>query len=138
VDDFEDMPDSPIENRLPFGFREARKGLPDERLHARDGLNNYHVYLARVELEPHGDGRYTFTVTHSMTPVGEFTVSVKGGGRSMDEMAVEAHDALIDIFRQLTFRADKARQMHARNAARRAEVAGPSVGEPEYPEEFQV
>jgi hypothetical protein len=105
-----------LQSRLPAAFREARLGPSGDRLCARDGLNNYHVYLARVDLEPHGDGQYTFTVTHSMSPVGEFTVSVKGG-RGMDEMAVEAHDALIDIFRQLTFRADKMRQVHARHAA---------------------
>jgi hypothetical protein len=120
MEESDDVFDGPLEERLPFAFREARKGLPEERLQACDGLNNYHVYLARLDIEPQGDARYTFTVTHSMTPAGEFTVSVKGGGRSMNEMAVDAHDALINIFRQLMFRADKARQQHARNAARPA------------------
>ncbi len=90
----------------------------EERLVPSDGLNNYNVYLTRMDLELHGGARFTFSVTHSMLPVGEFHVSVAGTGQSMDRMAVDAHDALIDILRQLIFRADKARQNHQRNAAR--------------------
>jgi hypothetical protein len=71
-----------------------------------------------MDLELHGGAQFSFAVTHSMLPVGEFAVSVAGTGQGMDRMAVQAHDALIDILRQLLFRADKARQIHLRNAAR--------------------
>lgn len=98
----------------------------EDRLVPCDGLNNYNVYLARMELELNGGGEYTFSVTHSMQPVGEFSVNIAGVGQSMDRMAVEAHDGLIDILRQLLFRAEKARQMHLRNTARE-----PAEPEPE-------
>jgi len=90
----------------------------EDRLVPCDGLNNYNVYLTRMDLELHGGARFTFSVTHSMLPVGEFNVNVAGAGQGMDRMAVDAHDALIDILRQLLFRADKARQSYVRNAAR--------------------
>jgi len=90
----------------------------EERLVPCDGLNNYNVYLTRMDIELHGGAQFTFSVTHSMLPVGEFSVSVAGSGQGMDRMAVEAHDALIDILRQLIFRAERARQSHQRNAAR--------------------
>jgi hypothetical protein len=90
----------------------------EDRLVPCDGLNNYNVYLTRMDIQLHGGAQFTFSVTHSMLPVAEFNVSVAGTGQGMDRMAVEAHDALIDILRQLIFRADKARQTHQRNAAR--------------------
>jgi hypothetical protein len=92
----------------------------EDRLAPCDGLNNYNVYLARMELELNGGAQFTFSVTHSMLPVGEFSVSVPSTGQGMDRMAVEAHDGLIDILRQLLFRAEKARLSHQRNAAREA------------------
>jgi len=90
----------------------------EDRLVPCDGLNNYNVYLTRMDIQLHGGAQFTFSVTHSMLPVAEFNVSVAGTGQGMDRMAVEAHDALIDILRQLIFRAEKARQTHQRNAAR--------------------
>ncbi len=90
----------------------------EDRLVPCDGLNNYNVYLARMELELNGGARFTFSVTHSMLPVGEFTVNVAGSGQGMDRMAVSAHDGLIDILRQLLFRAEKARNAHLRNVPR--------------------
>ncbi len=98
----------------------------EDRLVPCDGLNNYNVYLARMEIELNGGAQFTFSVTHSMLPVGEFSVSVPSTGQGMDRMAVEAHDGLIDILRQLLFRAEKARLAHQRNATRE-----PSQPEPE-------
>ena len=97
----------------------------EDRLAPCDGLNNYNVYLTRMDIELHGGAQFNFSVTHSMLPVGEFSVSVAGTGQGMDRMAVEAHDGLIDILRQLLFRADKARQAHVRNAARDPVQAAP-------------
>ncbi len=90
----------------------------EDRLTPRDGLNNYNVFLARMDLESQGSAQYTFSVTHSMMPVGEFSVSVPAQGQSLDQMTVDAHDSLIDILRQLLFRAEKARQIHLKNASR--------------------
>ena len=86
----------------------------EERLVPRDGLNNYNVLLARMELSPHGGAQFTFVVTNSMLSVAELSVSVPAPGQSLDRMTVDAHDALIDILRQLTFRADKARANYER------------------------
>jgi hypothetical protein len=99
----------------------------EDRLVPCDGLNNYNVYLTRMDLELHGGAQFTFAVTHSMLPVGEFSVSVNSTGQGMDRMTVDAHDGLIDILRQLLFRAEKARQAHARNATREPVQADPEV-----------
>jgi len=99
----------------------------EERLVPCDGLNNYNVYLTRMDLELHGGAQFTFAVTHSMLPVGEFNVNVASTGQGMDRMAVDAHDGLIDILRQLLFRAEKARQAHARHAAREPVPADPEA-----------
>jgi len=116
--------------------------MPDieERLLPADGLNNYNVFLARMELAPQGSAQFTFSVTHSMMPIGEFVVPVAAQGHGMDRMAVDAHDALLDILRQLMFRADKARSNHLKQVER--VVAKPvenefrlDTGEPEdFPE----
>jgi len=90
----------------------------EDRLMPCDGLNNYNVFLARMELELHGAVRFAFSVTHSMQPVAEFTVNLPAGGQNLDQMTVDAHDALIDILRQLMFRAEKARLGHQTNALR--------------------
>ena len=92
----------------------------EDRLFPRDGLNNYHVVLARMDLPAQGGGLFTFAVTSSMLPVAELQVNVPASGQSLDRMTVEAHDMLIDILRQLTARADRARTNHERNAARPA------------------
>jgi hypothetical protein len=84
----------------------------EERLLPRDGLNNYNVFLARLELEPQGNAQFTFSLTHSMMPIGELVVPVVFHGQSLDRMAIEAHDGVLDILRQLMFRADKARTNH--------------------------
>ncbi len=96
----------------------------DDRLVPRDGLNNYHSYLSRVELEPHGGAQFVFAVTHSMLAVAEFTVAIPAGVNGLDRMTLDAHDALIDILRQLIFRADKARGLYARHTAPPAPEAG--------------
>ncbi len=94
--------------------------MPDieDRLLPADGLNNYNVFLARMELEPQGSAQFTFSVTHSMMQIGEFVVPVAFQGHGLDRMAVEAHDALLDILRQLMFRADKARSNHLKQVER--------------------
>ncbi len=88
----------------------------EDRLAPRDGLNNYNIVLARMDLPTHGGAQFTFSVTNSMLPVAELVVSVPNVGQSLDRMTVEAHDLLIDVLRQLTFRAEKARLNHDRNA----------------------
>ncbi len=90
----------------------------EDRLLPRDGLNNYNVFLARLELEAQGSAQFTFSLTHSMLPIGELVVGVPYQGQSLDRMAVEAHDGLLDILRQLMFRADKVRAVHLRQAER--------------------
>jgi hypothetical protein len=84
----------------------------EDRLLPSDGLNNYNVFLARLEIEPQGSTKFTFSLTHSMMPLGELVVPVAFHGQGLDRMAVEAHDGLLDILRQLMFRADKARSNH--------------------------
>ena len=88
----------------------------EERLLPKDGLNNYNIVLARMDLPTHGGAQFTFAVTDSMLPAGEFVVSVPNAGQSLDRMTVEAHDQMLDILRQLTFRAERARVNHDRNA----------------------
>ncbi len=88
----------------------------EDRLAPKDGLNNYNLVLARMDLPTHGGAQFTFAVTNSMLPVAELVVSVPNAGQSLDRMTVEAHDAMIDILRQLTFRTEKARLNHERNA----------------------
>jgi hypothetical protein len=90
----------------------------EDRLVPTDGLNNYNVFLARMDLEAQVTAQFTFSVTHSMMPIGEFVVTVPHQGQSLDRMAVDAHDGLVDILRQLMFRADKARSAHVKQADR--------------------
>ncbi len=90
----------------------------EERLVPKDGLNNYNVVLARMEMPTHGGAQFSFAVTNSMVPVAELLVNVPAAGQSLDRMTVEAHDALIDILRQLTFRVEKARSNHEKNAGK--------------------
>ena len=90
----------------------------EERLVPRDGLNNYNIVLARLDMPTHGGAQFTFAVTNSMLLVAELAVNVPASGQSLDRMTVEAHDALIDIMRQLMFRAEKARGHHVRHADR--------------------
>jgi hypothetical protein len=90
----------------------------EDRLLPCDGLNNYNVFLARVDLESQGTAQFTFSLTHSMMAIGEFVVGVIHQGQSLDRMAVDAHDGLLDILRQLMFRADKARTAHLKQAER--------------------
>ncbi len=87
----------------------------EDRLVPRDGLNNYNIVLARMDLPTHGGAQFSFAVTNSMLPVAELVVGVPNSGQSLDRMTVEAHDSLIDILRQLIFRAEKARLNHDRN-----------------------
>ncbi len=105
----------------------------EDRLLPCDGLNNYNVFLARMELAPQGSVQFTFSVTHSMLPIGEFVVPVPYQGHGLDRMAVEAHDGLLDILRQLTFRADKARSNHLKQV----EPPPPPAALPEE-EEFRL
>jgi len=90
----------------------------DDRLVPRDGLNSYNVVLARMDLPTRGSATFTFAVTSALLPVTELHVEIPTAGQSLDRMTVEAHDALIDILRQLVFRAESARRHHERNANR--------------------
>ena len=101
----------------------------EERLIPRDGLNNYNIVLGRMDLPTHGGAQFTFAVTNSMLPVAELVVCVPNSGQSLDRMTVAAHDSLIDILRQLTFRAEKARLNHDRNARPAPRPQEPEAGE---------
>ena len=90
----------------------------DERLVPRDGLNSYHVVLSRVDLPSGGNAQFTFSLTSALLPIADLQVEVPVHGQGLDRMTVEAHDALIDILRQLVFRAEAARRHHERNASR--------------------
>jgi hypothetical protein len=90
------------------------RGLPhvpeiDDRMTPRDGLNNYSIAFARMQPQARGGAEFVFNVTDSMQPVSELCVLVQFRGQGLDQMMVEAHDAVIDILRQLMFRADKSR-----------------------------
>ena len=88
----------------------------EDRLVPRDGLNNFSISVARIM--PQVSGRagmeFLFAVTESMEPVSEFKVMVVSRGQGLDQMMVEAHDAVIDILRQLMFRANKSRGAYER------------------------
>lgn len=81
----------------------------DDRLRPRDGLNNYAIAFARMQSQARGGAEFVFSVTDSMQPIAEFTVLIQSRGQGLDQMMVEAHDQVIDILRQLIFRADKSR-----------------------------
>ena len=86
----------------------------EDRLKPRDGLNNYSIAFARMHSQARGGAEFVFNVTDSMQPVSEFAVLVQSRGQSLDEMMVEAHDSVIDILRQLMFRADRSRANYSR------------------------
>ncbi len=88
----------------------------EDRLIPKDGLNSYNVVLARMDLLTRGSANFTFAVTSALLPVAELQVDVPATGQSLDRMTVEAYDALIDILRQLVFRAEVARRHHDRHA----------------------
>ncbi len=104
----------------------------EDRLLPCDGLNNYNVFLTRMDLEPQGSAQFTFSVTHSMMPIGEFVVPVAAQAQGLDRMAVEAHDGLLDILRQLMFRADKARTALLKQTERFEPAAEPVQEENEF------
>jgi len=81
----------------------------EDRLKPRDGLNNYSIAFARMQSQARGGAEFVFNVTDSMQPVSELAVLVQFRGQGLDQMMVEAHDQVIDILRQLVFRADKSR-----------------------------
>jgi len=88
----------------------------EDRLTPKDGLNSYNVVLARMDLQTRGSVNFTFAVTSALLPVAELHVEVPATGQSLDRMTVEEYDALIDIFRQLMFRAEGSRRHHDRHA----------------------
>lgn len=81
----------------------------EDRLKPRDGLNNYAIAFARMQPQARGDAEFVFRVSDSMQPISELSVVVQPRGQGLDQMMVEAHDMVIDILRQLLFRADKSR-----------------------------
>lgn len=84
----------------------------EDRLKPRDGLNNYAIAFARMQPQARGGAEFVFNVTDSMQPVAEFSIIIQSRGQGLDQMMVEAHDAMIDILRQLVFRADKSRAQY--------------------------
>ena len=93
---------------------QVRAAVPEieDRLKPRDGLNNYAIAFARMTPQARGGAEFVFNVTDSMQPISEIAVLVQPRGQGLDQMMVEAHDAIIDILRQLVFRADKSRANH--------------------------
>ena len=85
--------------------------MPDveDRMKPRDGLNNYSIAFARMQPQARRGAEFVFNVTDSMQPISELSVLIAFRGQGLDQMMVEAHDAVIDILRQLLFRADKSR-----------------------------
>jgi hypothetical protein len=81
----------------------------EDRLKPRDGLNNHSIAFARMTPQARGGAEFVFNITDSMQPVSELAVIILPKGQGLDHMMVEAHDAIIDILRQLIFRADKSR-----------------------------
>jgi hypothetical protein len=83
----------------------------DDRLTPRDGLNDYTIAFARMQPQPQsrGGAEFVFAISESMKPVCELGVVISSRGQGLDQMMVEAHDSVIDILRQLVFRADKSR-----------------------------
>jgi hypothetical protein len=71
-----------------------------------------------------GGVEFVFAVTDSMQPVAEFTVTIAARGHGLDQMMVEAHDSIIDILRQLVFRADKSRAAYERFTRQAAAMQG--------------
>jgi hypothetical protein len=86
----------------------------DDRLTPRDGLNNYAIAFARMQPQARGGAEFVFNVTDSMQPISELAVIIPSRGQGLDQMMVEAHDNVIDILRQLIFRADKSRATYER------------------------
>ena len=81
----------------------------EDRMKPRDGLNNYSIAFARMQPQARGGAEFVFNLTDSMQPISELSVLIAFRGQGLDQMMVEAHDAVIDILRQLMFRADKSR-----------------------------
>jgi hypothetical protein len=92
----------------------------EDRLTPRDGLNNFTISVAHIMPQMTGRGGmdFHFAVTDSMQPVAELKVMVASRGQGLDQMMVEAHDSVIDILRQLVFRADKSRAAYDRFSRR--------------------
>ncbi len=88
----------------------------DDRLTPRDGLNNYAIAFARMQPQARGGAEFVFNVTDSMQPISELAVIIPSRGQGLDQMMVEAHDCVIDILRQLIFRADKSRATYEKFA----------------------
>ncbi|MEJ0046843.1 MAG: hypothetical protein WDN04_12565 [Rhodospirillales bacterium] len=86
----------------------------EDRLRPRDGLNNHSIAFARMTPQARGGAEFVFNISDSMQPVSELTVIIPARGQGLDQMMVEAHDAIIDILRQLIYRADKSRANYER------------------------
>jgi len=108
----------------------------DDRLTPRDGLNDYTIAFARMQPQPQtrGGAEFVFTISESMKPVCELAVTIVSRGQGLDQMMVEAHDSVIDILRQLVFRADKSRQGYERFTRQTVAAAAQPVDEDELNE----
>ena len=108
--------------------------MPDmeDRMKPRDGLNNYSIAFARMQPQARGGAEFVFNVTDSMQPVSEFAVLVQFRGQGLDQMMVEAHDGLIDILRQLMFRADKSRANYEKFVPRHGSQHDDALNEVEF------
>ncbi len=98
----------------------------DDRLTPRDGLNNYTIAVSRMtpQMQARGGVEFVFAISDSMQAVAEFNVMIASRSQGLDQMMVEAHDSVIDILRQLIFRADKSRCGYERFTRRAASVQG--------------
>jgi hypothetical protein len=104
----------------------------EDRLKPRDGLNNYSIAFARMQSQARGGAEFVFNVTDSMQPVSELCVLIQFRGQGLDQMMVEAHDSVIDILRQLIFRADKSRANYEKFTRRTNSNADEGLNEVEF------
>jgi hypothetical protein len=81
-----------------------------------------------MQSQARGGAEFVFNVTDSMQPISELAVLIQFRGQGLDQMMVEAHDQVIDILRQLIFRADKSRANYDKFIKR---ASGAAVSEDE-------
>lgn len=104
----------------------------EDRLKPRDGLNNYAIAFSRMQSQARGGAEFVFSVTDSMQPISEFSVLIQFKGQGLDQMMVEAHDQVIDILRQLIFRADKSRANYDKFVSRPGASSDEGLNEVEF------
>ncbi len=90
----------------------------DDRLVPRDGLANCDIAFSTMEaVQGGGAARFSFEIRNDDVPVGTLSVEVEPfEDGSIDHMMAAAHERVIDMLRQLLYRADVLRKHYARRA----------------------